>query len=374
VLVVADINTLWRSRPFEALAELTPVLGLAPQDRLVALRSRQRPWGIERSGRGCMEALRVVMPFRWASRRAEGALPRLWKAVQDTAVDLNQIVHGLVVTSPHYLPLCRQVSGTLPIFYYCSDDYRSYAGWGAKDISKTERDLARLARHSFFVSEELRARAVSEYGVAKSVTSVSMNATEEAFMRRIPVEQLEVLRAAEPRLKRPIVGVVGGVNKRLDFALLAEVSRLPALGSLLFVGPVAENSGDEMARLAKRSSKVVMVGAQPHNKLPAWMQLIDVALIPYRTAEFNRFCSPMRLFDHLAAGRPIVATSACPQVRDFVSEIKVADGEAFVSCVVHALKKKEALNSNPMLFRPEKETWSARAAQMYRDVFSAMLN
>lgn len=370
MLVVADINTLWRSRPFEALAELTPVLGLAPMDRLTALRLHLLPCGTHRSCRRRMETLRVVLPMRWASRRAEAALPLLWKAALKAAENLGQAVRGLVVTSPHYLPLCRQLSGALPVFYYCSDDYRSYGGWGAEHMEQNESELVRRASHSFFVSEELRLRAVAEYGVAESATSVSMNATEEPFLAEATGEQLAALLASEPRLKRPIVGVVGGINGRLDFELLAQVSRLPAVGTLLFVGPVGQDSRGKVAALVAGSSKVVMVGPQPHDMLPAWQQLLDIALIPYGVGEFNRFCSPMRLFDHLAAGRPIIATSACPQVRTFEPDIAVADGIAFVTSVLHALEQLPARASTR--YRAKQETWNNRAVRMYQCAFEAI--
>jgi hypothetical protein len=41
---------------------------------------------------------------------------------------------------------------------------------------------------------------------------------------------------------------------------------------------------------------------------------IDIAVIPYAASQFNHFCSPMRLWDHLAIGQPILATDACDQV------------------------------------------------------------
>lgn len=363
MLIVADINTLWRSRPFEALAQLTPVLGLAPQDRLTALRSHEFPWGSVCSRRGRMDALRVVLPMRWASRCADTALPLLWKAAEKAVDDLGEVVRALVVTSPHYLPLCRKVRPTLPVFYYCSDDYRRYTGWDAERMTHFERELVLMAAHSFFVSEELRSRAVSEYDVAVSATSVSMNATEELFLKEVSAERLEALMASEPRLKRPIVGVVGGINDRLDFDLLAQVSRLPALGTLLFIGTAAPESRAAVEAIRLNSTKVILVGPQPHDTLPAWQQLLDVALIPYRTSEFNRYCSPMRLFDHLAAGRPIVATSACPQVRFFRPEVTVADHTPFVTAVAHALSEKQPHRSVGV--RARHETWGSRALKIH---------
>src|SRR5438874_2110997 len=127
VLIVADINTLWRSCPFQALSGLRPVLGLAPMDPLVAMRQ------------------------------------------QESVVVQN-------------------------------------------------------AKHSFFVSEALRDRAVKEYAIDPARGSVSMNATGEEFLA--PVSDLEIDRLLSRfrKLTRPIAGVIGGISDRLDFDLIEKVA------------------------------------------------------------------------------------------------------------------------------------------------------
>ena len=134
------------------------------------------------------------------------------------------------------------------------------------------------------------------------------------------------------------------------------------------VGPVASESQKSVSTLMAGSEKVVMIGFRPHGELAAWQQLLDVALIPYRANEFNRFCSPMRLFDHMAAARPIVATSACPQVRAFASVVKVGDGEVFLDRV------REALASSEIAHEPVKnEIWSARALGLHRHLVAHLI-
>jgi hypothetical protein len=360
MVIVADINTIWRSRPFEALAELRPVLGLQPNDPVASYRARRKFFGSSTSSVGAMSTFAVTLPFMWASARARRAHPKLWRFVREHFNKSNHKPTVLIVTSPHYTLLAEQVAKECPILYFCSDDYFSYAGWNADDMRELEARVMQVARHSFFVSTELQTRAVNRHRVALESTSVCMNATEHAFTIPVGRDHVDSLFAAHPRLKRQLVGVVGGINERLDFGLLRAVAELESVGSLLFVGPVSPSLADADWRALQANPRCVFVGAQPHATLPVWLQALDVALIPYAKTTLNRFCSPMRLFDHLAAGRPIVATSACPQVGEFKEHVAVApDREAFVNLVGSLAVGTSARPT--MIACSWKNTWAERA-------------
>lgn len=323
MIIVADVNTIWRAKLFETLGAKVPVLGLRPHDPLAAWRQCQRASMDGMVGAGHP----VLLPPSWASRTARVSQLLLWRRARVLAGGKKP--QALVVTSPHYLPLVRRLAGTLPIFYYASDDYRSYDGWESMRMAEQEGEITHRAEHAFFVSHALANRAVREYGLPPGKVSVSMNATDERFLGaagelpgRPPI--------TTGNLTRPVVGVVGGVNGRLDWGLLKAVAQLPEVGTLLFIGPVAPYLiNDEAFLHVRQHRKSVFVGARPHKELPSWMRALDVALIPYAPSSINHFCSPMRLFDHLAAGRPIVATNASDQVQRFVDWVKCADNSDF---------------------------------------------
>ena len=366
MLVVADINTIWRGRPFAALAERRPVLGLKPRDRLTALKEGRLPFGQRRGSDRNLKTLSVVLPFGWASRRADKIMPRLWGAAIAECQRLGAKPTGLVVTSPHYAPMMEAISATLPCYYYCSDDYLNYEGWDAEEIRGLEARVMRCVRHSFFVSTALQERAMRDYAVGTHQVSVSMNATEESFLIPVAPQKLEMLFRAHPKLKRPVVGVVGGINERIDFALLRSVADLREIGSLLLVGKMAKPIEPACLDLLNHP-RVLAVGEQPHDSLPAWQQLLDVALIPYRKSGFNYFCSPMRLFDHLAAGRPIVATDACAQTNQFGGVLSVAntttDFLKSVQSACSALFSKTQFEG--MRTIASENLWSSRARDLH---------
>ncbi|WP_136080434.1 glycosyltransferase family 1 protein [Pontiella desulfatans] len=287
--------------------------------------------GIPSSGND-LDVLPVVLPPGWASRTAKLGQRLLWNTIGSECRERGVEIDAVVCTSPHYLPLLDLVPKQVAAIYYASDDYRSYDGWG--HVATLEKEMVQRVDHAFFVSQGLMERALAEYGVDAAKVSVSMNATEERFFAgkgSFPVDP------PTGRLMRPIAGVVGGINDRLDFDLLLECASLPELGSLLLVGPVPENPSASLSKVLEHP-KCVAVGRQPHETIHEWFQCLDVGLVPYVETEFNRMCSPMRLFDHLASGAPVVATAACDQANAFPEHVSVCHGaEAFAASLKERL-------------------------------------
>lgn len=348
MIAVCDVNTIWRQRPFAALAERADVLAVAPCDKQYA---RTHP--IDATG-----VLPVVLPRGWASKTAWLGQRLLWRRIRAEARKRGQQIKCVVVTSPHYATLLGLLPSSVRTIYYASDDYRSYEGW--KNMDELEANVVRRVDHAAFISDALAERARKEYQVSESKISVCMNGTEERFFP----DRNEAVPLDPPAgsFVRPIAGVVGGINDRLDFLLLKQCADLPGIGSLLLVGPLPEKPSAALMDLLQHP-KVAAVGAQPHGSIHQWFRCLDVALIPYAKTELNRYCSPMRLFDHMASGVPIVATDACPQVEAFGRVLDVCAEEAsFIRAVSRrvAEERREDRFRNQLAVARE-QVWDCRA-------------
>jgi glycosyltransferase involved in cell wall biosynthesis len=346
MIIVCDINENGRKKPFAAVAALTDTLGVSPADWLYARRR-----GFE-APEGALEILPVPLPPTWASHA--WGMRLLWRAIRRNAKKREKTVSCVVMTSPHYLPLLDLLPPSVKTVYYCTDDFRNYDGWAK--VAEAEQALVERVDHSFFVSRALVERALREYNVAADRVSVGMNATEERFFSS------DSLPVTPPcgELPRPIVGVVGGINERLDFELLLRCADLPQVGTLLLAGPVSDSPCEGLERVLNHK-KCRSVGRVPHDSIHLWFQCLDVGLVPYRESDFNTYCSPMRLFDHLASGVPVVCSDACGQVEDFSDQVAVChSADAFGSAV-------EAALTQPRMDRTEmKIRWQDRAEEICR--------
>ncbi|WP_133797070.1 hypothetical protein [Prosthecobacter fusiformis] len=277
-----------------------------------------------------------------------------------------------MVTSPHYLELARKASPYAPTFYYCSDDYEQYERWGGKAILSQEAQLVRSVKHSFFVSQVLANRAISDYGISQERVSVSPNATDINSIEEIDKKRIEQLIQAFPGLHHPLVGVVGAINDRLDFEAIYSCLELPQVGSLVMVGGVQGSCEDVIPCQVRNHPKCIITGHQPHCMIPIWMQAIDVALIPYRFTPLNHACSPMRLYDHLAAGKPVVATNACDQVNLFKKLIDVTTTTEELKYQIALLCQQAELGKRhiSLIQAAQGNTWDTRARQLAIAMFT----
>ena len=137
---------------------------------------------------------------------------------------------------------------------------------------------------------------------------------------------------------RPRAGYVGKVSHFLDFAVL---ERLASNGrfELVVAGPLPDESREQVARLRQKQHAHV-IGEVPYAELPAALQGLDVALIPFRAGDpYTVGINPNKLWQYWAAGRPVVA-SPIADVDPGGAGLSFADTpESFERAVLDALDR-----------------------------------
>ena len=148
---------------------------------------------------------------------------------------------------------------------------------------------------------------------------------------------------------RPILGYYGALARWLDYAalcLLAADGRF----TLLLIGARYDGSFD---RELAGEDNVVFLGRRPYEELPGYAVRCDVLLVPFRKGKLSDAASPVKLFEYMALGRPIVAGDSA-ECRRYRSVLIASGAEDYVRRVEQALalrddaayretEKKEAL-------------------------------
>ncbi|NDJ51541.1 MAG: glycosyltransferase family 1 protein [Chloroflexi bacterium] len=142
--------------------------------------------------------------------------------------------------------------------------------------------------------------------------------------------------AAEPvaSLPRPIVGYLGTLNYWIDTGLLAHIARAHPDWTLLLVGPV-----DLLADMKPLEGlpNIVRTGRIPYTEVPAYVKVFDVCVNPYHLDEVAEHCSPLKLYEYIATGKPIISVDM-PEARLFDGLVTIAnDPEQFVAALEAAL-------------------------------------
>ncbi len=153
------------------------------------------------------------------------------------------------------------------------------------------------------------------------------------------------------------------MSSRLDFGLLKWLMEAHPEWSLILVGP-EDSTGPppkEAWRALRTLPNVHYLGSKPYGELPAYMAAFDLCLVPYIEDEFNRYSNPLKIYEYLATGKPIVST-AIPEVERFGGLIRVArDYEEFERAAEEALAEDDGQRAAACQEVAAANSWSARA-------------
>ncbi len=95
-----------------------------------------------------------------------------------------------------------------------------------------------------------------------------------------------------------------------------------------------------------------------------YMAWYDAAMLPFVVSSLTDAISPVKLFEYLAAGKPVVATPLAEVSRYPV--VLIAQGaEAFALALDHALAlRDDDVHRDQTKKTADENTWNARAAAM----------
>jgi glycosyltransferase involved in cell wall biosynthesis len=136
------------------------------------------------------------------------------------------------------------------------------------------------------------------------------------------------------------------------------------------VGPVSLDVG----RL-KRLQNIHFLGRKPFDILPGYLAWSDIAINPYKIGDVAANCSPLKLYEYLAAGLPIVSTTMA-EASAFPGLIRTADTcDEFLQHIETILKWSNRRREAHMA-RSRKEsqnhTWEKRFLEVERIVMEIM--
>ena len=142
--------------------------------------------------------------------------------------------------------------------------------------------------------------------------------------------------------RHPVLGYTGTVHPdRVDVDLLEQVAHAFPCGMVALVGPMLLPEA-EQARL-RAAGNVVMMGSVPYSRVPDYMRAFDVCITPHRMTDFTESLNPIKLWEYLAAGKPVVSTDVAG-FREYPDLVKIVrDAEGFVEAVGAALEEDVAL-------------------------------
>ncbi len=70
-----------------------------------------------------------------------------------------------------------------------------------------------------------------------------------------------------------------------------------------------------------QQKNLILIGHQPHHKIPVYLKAADALILPNKKGDMTSeyYTSPLKLFEYMASGRPIVA-SDLPSIREILNK------------------------------------------------------
>jgi glycosyltransferase involved in cell wall biosynthesis len=135
-------------------------------------------------------------------------------------------------------------------------------------------------------------------------------------------------------LAGPVLGYVGGLAQWFDFDLVHRLATSNAGWHVVIVGPV-QRGLVETWRI-RQLPNVHYLGRRDYATLPAYLARFDVCLIPFKVDAITAAVSPVKLFEYLAAGKPVVSTPLA-EVARYGEVVTLAPAAEFPRAVAGAL-------------------------------------
>lgn len=194
------------------------------------------------------------------------------------------------------------------LYFHVTDDYLAFpetAGLGPlEQVRSREEYIMQKADRIFATSAYLKKLKKS---FSEKIELIPNVADSQHFKKaqsnatRIP-DDIAII-------KKPIIGFIGAVDRfKVDFKLIKYCAKQNPGFSFILIGPIGHGDSTMVEKLP-REKNIHYFGERPYDTLPNYVKAFDVCLIPYRLTPYTHACFPLKLFEYLAAGKPVVSSN-----------------------------------------------------------------
>lgn len=163
-------------------------------------------------------------------------------------------------------------------------------------------------------------------------------------------------------LNQKVIGYYGAISHWFDFNLMKAVARQRDELSFILIGPQLDNDLSDSGLLDLPN--VYWLGVKSYSELPHYVRYFDVAVIPFQLNRITHATSPLKLFEYMAAGKPIVITPMQESMR-YQGVLPASNPNEFSMQIDRGLLMATDPTYQDLINRVARQnTWQERAKQI----------
>lgn len=258
-----------------------------------------------------------------------------------------------IVDLPFWTSLVLEIEKNITL-YDCMDDHAGFS---------TNSDSMLLQEKRLFEDSDIvvatSQRLYEKVNKFNDNCLLVRNAGEYDYFSRMP----KTISKDIPVGKGPIIGYYGAISEWFDIKLIEELAKRNKNWTFVLVGDTFGCSIEATSKL----SNVIFTGEKPYSELTSYLYGFDVCLIPFLVNELTLATNPVKVYEYLAAGKPVVSTEL-PELKVMSHLVSLATTvEDFEEAIKANLQDSENKKIERMKFA-ENNSWSARYKQLSSEI------
>jgi GT2 family glycosyltransferase/glycosyltransferase involved in cell wall biosynthesis len=197
---------------------------------------------------------------------------------------------------PSWYPVAHAIPGATIIFD-CLDHLAGFTNVAPRVI-ELEQTLLEEADSVIVTSDFLR----SAFGKHRPIEMIR-NGVDVSYFSRSPDTVFQPA-------ARPVIGYYGAIAEWFDLDLVVFCARRHPEWNFVLIGSVESCDITEATTLPN----IRFLGEKPYVELTHYLYAFDVCLIPFKLTDLTRATNPVKIYEYLCAGKPVVATDL-PELR-----------------------------------------------------------
>ncbi len=276
----------------------------------------------------------------------------------------------LYIWEPTFSNIIKYYDGYM-VVYHPYDSFSRYVSNHDSLPGTEERLIIKRADLFYTVSNKLRDYYIQEYGREPGLMP---NAVDSSYFLNVYDKQLarqaKSLVENIPGIK---IGYSGTVKGILDLEILITAAKELRDVSFVFIGGIIsldiamyDNKLEELFSL----DNVYHLGHCNYKLLPYLLQEMDILIMIYSSNKeiWTYYGHPAKLFEYMAAGKPIVSTPH-PAVSEFDDIITIVKNDVELIGAINKLRTGHTEAKRRMQLRVAKEnTWEKRVQKLLKDL------